>query len=198
MAKSDRTAQFRKPPRGCLSCLTTAVVFGILTPFGFRCLHEHSRVASEREELKRRQEVLNDVKGGRRTVIVSDARLLPMLADDPACVANLAEMTFSMVNITAEDAEQVSRLINVRSMVFYDTRGADYVLEHARHLPIERLFFEKARLSSDALSRLSQFRRLKTVHFEYDVYPDEIAILQSLPPDITVETPHRSEVRPSR
>jgi hypothetical protein len=192
------TAQFRKPSRGCLACLTAAVVLGAFTTFGVRCLHEHSRVALERQELEQRQELLNGVKGGRRTVIVRDTRLLPMLADDPACVANLAEMTFSMVNITAGDAAQVSRLINVRSMVFYDTRGADYVLEHARGLPIERLFFEKARLSSDSLRSLSQFPRLKTVHFEYDVHPDEIAILRSLPPRITVETPHRFEVGPSR
>ena len=186
----------RKGVRDCLTCLTTALALAIAAPFGIRYLHEQSRVALERQQAAWRQKWFSEVKNGKCHVVVSDMRLLPMLAADSDCVANLVDVTFSMVNIEPADAKDISRLSNVQSIGFYDTRGAEHVLEHARGLPIEKLFFECASVPDDSLRRLSEFPGLKQVHFEQVMEPDEIAILKTLPPRISVQIPDPAENGP--
>ena len=125
-----------------------------------------------------------------------DSRLLPMLANDPECVANTRTLCFSMVRIAPEDARYVARLANVKDIVFYDCTSADAVLEHACSLPIESLFFEGASVSPDSLRNLSNFPKLTNVHFEWELHPDDIVILKTLPSHITVEFPPPTENAP--
>lgn len=139
-----------------------------------------------------REQSFNDVKNGDSHVLVTVPGLLPMLANDVDCVANLEIINFSN-EITPEDAEHVARLINVKQLSFYDARGADYVLEHAHNLPIEELFFEVSGVSDESLRSLLDFPKLKKVQFEQMMSPDEIAILKQLRPEIEVEYPHPSE-----
>ncbi|WP_442510993.1 hypothetical protein SH528x_002645 [Novipirellula sp. SH528] len=123
-------------------------------------------------------------------------KLLSMLANDADCVSNLSELNFSMTEITAADARHVSKFTNLKSLYCYDTRGADYIVENARLLPIERLGFEMAQLSTESLRMLSEFPNLTQVHFEQVMLPNEIAILDTLPPRITVRTPFPAENEP--
>ena len=120
-----------------------------------------------------------------------------MLANDTDCVNNIEELHFDMVTIAPTDAEHVAKFANVRSIGFYDSRGADYVLKHSRSLPIEEMHFEMARLSEETLRSLKNFSSLKEVRFEHVLYPNEIKILKSLPPQITVHITFPSEDEPS-
>ncbi len=56
--------------------------------------------------------------------------------------------------------------------------------------------FEMARLSNDSLRKLADFPDLTDVHFEHVMYPNEIAILETLPPRITVRIPYPAENEP--
>jgi len=199
MPNSDSADQSGGPKEGaraCLTCLTTALALAIAASFGIRYLREQSRVALERQQAAWRQKWFSDVKNGNCNVVVSDMRLLPMLAADSDCVANLVDVTFAMVNIEPADAKHISRLSNVQSIGFYDTRGAEHVLEHARDLPIQKLFFECAIVPGDCVRGLSEFPGLKQVRFEQVMDPDEIAILRTLPPTISVQIPDPSEDGP--
>ena len=128
------------------------------------------------------------VKEGEHRVSVLDAQLLPMLAEDNDCIKNLKELCFAMVEITPEHAAHVARLVNVRSIHFYDTRGADFVLEYSRNLPIEELSFDSTPLSHDFLRILTELPCLKKLYFGYELGPHELVILQALPPGVAVET----------
>ena len=189
-----------EPNRSSQSFLTYLVVLVLLAialPLGISYLREQSRVAIERRQAEWRQKSFDDVKNGDTQVSVMDPMLLPMLAGDEDCVANLEHLHFSMVDIKPEDAIHVAHLTNVKDMGFYDTRGADFVLKHARALPIKSMFFEMARLSADSLRSLSGFPNLTKVHFEQGMDPDEFAILKTLRSDIVVETPYPFENEPS-
>lgn len=196
MGDADSSSKSNRSSRSCLTCLAVLVLLAIALPLGISYLREQSRLAVERRQAEWRQKWFDDVKNGDAQVSVMDPLLLPMLANDADCVANLEYLHFAMVDIKPEDAKHVARLTNVKKIGFYDTRGADSVLKHARDLPIESLFFEIARLSGDSLRSLSDFPKLTKVHFEHVMYPDEIAILKTLRSDIAVEVPYPSENEP--
>jgi hypothetical protein len=183
-------------PRGCLTSLVAALAFVGLLIAGIPLLREQQRLSFERQKVEWRQNAFDRVKHGEHRVSVMDSKILPMLASDADCVANLNELSFSMTEITGEDAQFVSRLSNVQTLFFYDTRGADLVLENARDLPISKMGFEMARLSKTSLRTLSDFPDLMEVHFEHVMFPNEIAILETLPPRITVRIPYPAEKEP--
>ena len=180
----------RQPLRQRLRCLTCAIVMVIVVLFATRHIREKSRLTFESEQAQRRQDAFEKVKHGDHIVHVDDSRLLQLLANDPECVKNLTELVFFAADVPAEDARHVARLTNVRSIGFYDTDGADYVLQHARGLPVEELGFETTRISDDSLRNLSEFTRLKRVHFEQVMDRDAIAILDTLPPEVAVRIPY--------
>ncbi len=197
MADTDSPVESTSSSRGCMTCIILAVAFLIAVPFGALYLSEQERIAIERLRAQWRQEWFNRVKNGDNLARVSDPLLLPMLANDPDCVANLEELFFDMVEITPNDATYVSRLTNVKSIEFYDTRGMDYVLQHSRDLPIETFYFYTATLSDATLRSLSEFPKLKKVQFEREMHPDEIAILKTLPSHIVVEIPYPAKDEPA-
>jgi hypothetical protein len=172
------------------------VLLAIALPFAVSYLLEQSRLNIERRRAQWRQKWFDDVKNGDTQAMVMDSELLPMLANDPECVANLESLYFSCVTIAPEDAKHVARLTNVKDIGFYDTSGADVILDHAGGLPIESLFFECSPVSHDSLRALSEFSKLQKVHFEQGMSPDEIAILKELRPEIVVEIPYPSESEP--
>ena len=186
-----------KRQHGCVGCLTISLGVAIVLPVGMLYLRHQSRLGAEQRRADLRQKWFHDVKNGSHLVSVLDSRLLPMLASDADCVAVLDQLSFAMVDVAPEDAEHIAQLINVRHISFYDTRGADYVLLHARGLAIETLSFDKTRLSDDSLRGLAGFPRLTKVRFGYaDAHA--LAILRGLPPGITVETQDSSDGGPSR
>ena len=182
--------------RGCLVSLVASSAFVGLLVVGIPYLREQQRLSFERQKSEWRQDAFDRVKNGDHRVSIMDSKLLPMLAHDADCIANLKELNFSMTEITADDARFVSQLMNVQTLFFYDTHGADLVLENARDLPITKMGFEMDRLSKDSLRGLSDFPGLTDVHFEHVMFPNEIAILETLPPRITVHVPYPAEDEP--
>lgn len=191
MDEPDSSSKSSTSSRNCLTCLTILILFAIILPIGILYLREQARLNLERQRSEWRRKWRDDVKNGNTQATVMDSLLLPMLAKDPECVANVRSLYFSMVNIAPEDAENVASLTNVKDIGFYDTSGADIVLKHARDLPIESLFIEGSHVSHDSLRALSEFPMLKKVHFDQVMDPDEIAILKALPSGISVEVPYQ-------
>ena len=119
----------RKPSRGCMTCLIVAIILTIAASFGIYYLGKHSQQQYERQRAEWRQKWYNDVKNGSNRVLIFDARLLPMLANDTDCVNNLEYLEFFMVYISPEDAKHVAQLVNVKKMTFYCTGGADDIFK---------------------------------------------------------------------
>jgi hypothetical protein len=182
--------------RGCLVSMLVLLAFAGLLVVGIPYVRERQRLTFERQKAERRQGAFERVKNGDTRVLVMDSKLLPMLARDADCVANLKELNFSMTAIAPNDARFISQLKNVRVLTFYDTQGADHVLENARDLPITRMGFEMDRLSKDSLVTLADFPDLTDVHFEHLMYPNEIAVLEMLPPRIKVRIPYPAANEP--
>lgn len=195
---TETTASESQPllSRGCLASLVALSAFVGLLVVGIAYLRQQQRLSFERQKAEWRQAAFDRVKNGDHRVSVMNSKLLPMLAHDADCIANLKELNFSMTEITPEDARLVSQLTNVQTLSFYDTQGADLVLENARDLPITKMRFEMDRLSKNSLRRLSEFPGLTDVHFEHVMFPNEIAILETLPPRITVHVPYPAEDEP--
>jgi len=196
MAETNSIAKSNLLSRNCLIFLVILILVAIALPLGISYLREQSRLELERLRAEWRQKWFDHVKKGHTQATVMDSLLLPMLANDPECVAKVQSLYFSMVNVDPEDAKNVARLTNVQDIGFYDTSGADVVLKHARGLPISSLFFEGSHLSHDSLRALSEFPKLKKVHFEHVMPLDEVAILKALPSRIFVEIPYPSESEP--
>lgn len=176
--------------------LVVSLAFVGLLVIGITFQREKQRLSFERQRTQWRQGSFDRVKRGDQFALIMDSKLLPMLANDADCIANLSGLSFSMTQITDEDARFVSQLSNVQTLSFYDTRGADLVLENARDLPITQMGFDMSRLYKDSLRTLSQFPDLSKLHFGHVMYPSEIAILKTLPPRITVHIPYPAEKEP--
>ena len=187
-----------RPLRQGLGCATIAALICGAVLLATRYAREQSRLAFEREQAQRRQEAFEKVRSGDHNIFVDDAELLQMLANDAECVKNLTEVVFFMADLTPEYAEHIARLTNVRSIGFYDTDGADYILQHAGELPIEELSFETTPLSDDSLRNLSKFSKLREVHFEQVLDRDAIAILETLRPEVAVRIPYPEDKEPKR
>ncbi len=183
----DQTG-FTMPSRGCALCLLAIAVIAIILPLAIRRARQQTRLESERQQAEWRQMWFMRVKQGGPAVSVLDAQLLPMLAEDNDCIRNLKELHFAMVEITPENAAHISRLTNLRSISFYDTRGADHVLEHSRDLRIEELSFDSSPVSQDSLRIVTELPCLKKLHFGHALGPDALTILKALPPGTAVET----------
>ena len=196
MTETNDSQSQSRASRSCVPALVVMATIAGLLAVGIQYLREQQRLSFERQKAERRQRSFDRVKNGDDRASIVDSKLLPMLANDAACVSNLNELDFDMTAITHEDARYVSRLRNVRTLYFYDTRGADLVLENARDLPIVKMGFEMARLNQDSLRSLSDFPILTEVHFEHVMFPNEIAVLEGLPPRITVRIPHPAKNEP--
>ncbi|HSG69559.1 MAG TPA: hypothetical protein VLA12_04045, partial [Planctomycetaceae bacterium] len=105
--------------QGCLSWAiffaVLSIVFAILLAFELPRMRERDRLLREQSNAYWREQSFNDVKNGDSHVVVTVPGLLPMLANDVDCVANLEIINFSN-QITPEDAEHVARLINVKQL----------------------------------------------------------------------------------
>lgn len=168
-------------------CLLAIAVIAIILPLAIRRARQQARLESERQQAERRQMWFLRVKQGGSAVSALDAQLLPMLAEDNDCIRNLKELHFAMVEITPENATHISRLTSLRSIAFYDTRGADYVLEHSRDLPLEELSFDKTPVSHDSLRIVTKLPCLTKLRFGHALGPDTSTILKALPPGTAVE-----------
>ena len=147
------------------------------------------------QQILRQQEV-DRVRQGARTVTLMDSRLLPMLADDTMCVNHLNELSVAMTDIPADDAVSIVKFVNLESLSCYDVRGVDSLVEHAAELSIKTMSFQATRLSKESLKRLANFPALKKVHFGYVIFPNEMAVLAELPKHIVVEAPYLAENEP--
>jgi hypothetical protein len=196
MTETNARASQTLLSRGCLVALIALSVFVGFLVVGIPYLREQQKISFERQKAEWRQDAFERVKNGDTRVSIMDSKLLPKLARDADCVANLTELSFSMTEITADDAAFIAQLKNVHSLYFYDTHGAERVLENSRDLPIKKLGFEMDRLSKDSLRKLPEFPELREVYFEHVMYPNEIAILETYPPRINVRIPYPAENEP--
>lgn len=182
--------------RGCAAALVVMTAIAGLLVVGIPHLREQQRLSFERQKAEWRQQEFDRVKNGDHRAAIMDSKLLSMLARDADCIANLNELNFSMTQVTRDDAKFVSQFKNVQTLSFYDTHSAELILEHARDLPITEMRFEMARLSKDALRSLTDFPHLTKVRFGHVMYPNEIAVIKSLPERIAVHIPYPAENEP--
>lgn len=175
---TEMAGKITKPQRTCIGCLVIVfVALGILFGFVRPRMQERSRQEWAKAQAVRRQEWVDRVKSGWTHVNISDPELLRQLATDDECVRNVAELHFGMVDIPPEAAVHVALFANVKSIGFYSTQGADLVLSHARHLPIETLHFEVTHVSDESLRNLSEFAHLKEIYFSNELKSlDEILL----------------------
>ncbi len=143
-----------------------------------------------------RQQALDRVRLGSRTVTLMDSLLLSMLANDMTCVSNLHELSIAMTDITVDDAVSIAKFVNLEYLSCYDVRGVDSLVENASGLPIKTMSFQATRLSKESLKRLADFPSLTKVHLGYVMYPNELAVLAQLPKHIVIESPYHAESEP--
>ena len=173
MADADTPAESKKPSRGCLSCLVFLIAFVVALPFGISFIREQERLAHERWKAEKREECFSEVKNGAKLGFVFDPLLLPMLANDADCVANLEELYFTTGEIDSESAKHIARLANVKQIDVYEAGGVDFIVENARNLPIESMCFESVRLSKESLRSLSDFPKLREVYLTQGLGPEK-------------------------
>jgi len=118
--EKDSPSKSNRSSRNWLTCLAILALLAITLALGITYLREQSRLRLERQRAEWRQKRFNDVKNGGTQATVMDSLLLPMLANDPECVANVRSLYFSMVEIDPEEAENVVRLTNVNDIGFYE------------------------------------------------------------------------------
>ncbi len=109
----------------------TLIIIGVAIAVAVPLLVQSIRFAQEQSVLNRQAKVdarnqsqFLVVKQGRDTALVFDSGLLPLLAGDATCIANLAELHFAMTQVDAKQARSVAKLSNLKRLYFYDVAKA--------------------------------------------------------------------------
>ena len=110
MTETNDSQSQSRASRSCVPALVVMATIAGLLVVGIQYLREQQRLSFERQKAERRQRSFDRVKNGDHRASIVDSKLLPMLANDAACVSNLNELDFDMTAITHEDARYVSRL----------------------------------------------------------------------------------------
>ncbi len=135
-------------------------------------------------------EVVDNVKSGNPRAWVMVSKLLPMLAGDPDCRRIVTSLEFTARHFDTTDAQSVSELKNVSSMMFYCTNGTKDLLHAARTLPvISEIYFEMPDMLPDDYMLLKEFPQLKKVRFEQVMDDEWIERLKSEMPSVLIDAP---------
>jgi hypothetical protein len=171
---------------GCLGFI--AIIVGVLA-FGIAQLRQQARLSLEQSRQERLQKSFDSVKQGGSSALVTNSKLLPMLANDTDCKKTVTRLDFASTEIDASDALYVAELLNVTSITFYCTRGTKDLLVVAQTLPITDLYFEMADLPEESYLMLKDFPHLKKVRFEHVMDDQWIERLESELPNVKVDAP---------
>lgn len=182
--ESKPTQEGWRPPRW----LVVALMLGMVVT-GVMVLRERAAKRLVREAAARRLKTFAQAKAGSGAVLVSDSKLLPMLADDRDCRRQTTRLEFTSITVQAEDAGRVAELSNIDSLSFYCTRGTAAVLKAARELPITEVYFEMPDLEADEYWVLRDYQQLRKVHFEQVMDSTWIEEFRAALPGVEVETP---------
>jgi hypothetical protein len=151
--------------RGCLFALALAAVVVAGLVVAIRVQFQRSREELEREKAQWRQEALEKVRAGDdggKIHVFLDARLIEMLANDPVCVRNLKNLFCDMADLTGPQTAQAAKLVNVRTIGFYDCKGVDNLLAALRGMPsVEEISIEGGDLSDDGIRLMASFPNLR-------------------------------------
>ena len=192
--------QIRRPApgvKGCVIAIIVAVfIVGALIVLAYFAIQRRdAEFARQRQE--RRLRAVEAVRAGRTLVSVNDGELLALLADDAECVKTVKFIYFSMADLSDPRFGRLNEFPNLKEVGFYDCSNADAVLTVAKKMnSVESLFFEVTAISDSSLEAIAEFPNLEKVHFE-QVVPDEtIKRLNSLLPNVNVETPFPASKEP--
>jgi hypothetical protein len=178
---------------GCLGVIGFLAVVFVLVVWQHR---ESTLRYMETQRAERRQSSFERVKNGESSVLVTDSKLLPMLANDSECKKIATELVFASLIIDPEDASHIGQLQNVSSLGFYCTEGTREVLIAAKLLPITRIYFEIPHLADEDYFLLTNFPKLEKVHFEQVMADDLIQRLKSEMPNVIIDATHLRSQEP--
>lgn len=183
--QEEKSNSFRR----VAGCLGVAITILAILGFGMAQLRRQVQRSLERAGEQWRQKSFDAVKQGHSSALVSDSKLLPMLANDADCRRIVKRLDFASTDIDRSDASYVAELPNVTSMTFYCTRGTEELLLAARTLPITDLHFEMPDLPDTSYLILKDFPQLKKVRFEQVMDDAWIERLKSELPGVIVDAP---------
>lgn len=178
-------------------CLAVAVVLVGIPAFfvgvvwwGFHLEH----LESERHKQEWWNKAFAEAKSGRADALIYDFELLPMLALDADCIANVTLITFTMVDLANPHIGETAKMVNVKEIVFYDCRNVSNALEALAGMEsIESLYFETGHISDDDIRKLTRLPNLRKVHFEHVMDGRQCKLARDLLPKANVEVPNEED-----
>lgn len=187
---SDKSAKAGKPASGCQIIAIGTVVF-VAGLVGFVVLYIKSeQAAAARQRAASRASIVASVKSGRSETHIWDLEVLPLLADDADCRANLTSVWFDMtfVDDPADPRlDRIGELTKLQTIGFYDCRDTDRILWAAKDLPaLESLTFRGAAISERGTQALSAMPNLKNLDFQQIMSQPDIDRLRELLPNVEI------------
>jgi hypothetical protein len=131
---------------------------------------------------------LERVRSGHNYAIIADTNLLTKLANDPVCIENLTDMTFSSVTLEAAHRQDLAKMVNLKAVGFYCCRNIDAIVPSLTELDLDLLWFEIGDLSLQSLTLLGDEKPMREIAFEQNLSEAEVAILKAYPDEIKVTT----------
>jgi hypothetical protein len=129
-------------------------------------------------------------------VSVSCQEVLPAIAADPKCCANIEKLYFMTFDLDFDpdfDYSPIKKLSRLEFMFFY-CFDSDPVLRAASGMEsIEALSFELCGSSPEGLKLLTTFPNLKKVSFTQAMSPEEIELIEETLPGVELVDPYEVE-----
>jgi hypothetical protein len=164
----------------------TALI-GIEIPRQRQLLTEAREKAKHERAQKHFQELKELRSADKSYPFIDSPELMSMIATDPECARRLTYAHFDMTDLNAPEFQQISKLINVKVISFYDCEGVETLLRQAANMPsINKIYFYYAKPSDALLKNLASIQNLKTVKFN-DISEGDLDIFKRTLPHIHFE-----------
>lgn len=178
-----------KRKRSVVAWFVALAIVGVSLSIAIRHAWHEQRLAQERRRVERLQAEVERVKNGDSRSLITDSKLLPMLASDADCRDRVTHLYFASTDIDPTDAKYLAELRNITSITFYCSRGTKEALVAARTLPIASIYFEMPDLSSEDYLILKDYSQLKGITL-YQVVDDTwIERLKAELPKVAINAP---------
>jgi hypothetical protein len=192
------------PPRtdiGRGGLLAVGIVLAIVAVLVTLALvaRRHNAVQMEAMRAKWRQQAFDAAKAGNeRPLIFGDAKAIEMLASDADCIRNVTHLQLSNVSFENVDLSAAHKLVNVRSISFYDCAHAEKLFSAMQGLPsVEGIGWESTYVSDDGIRSLAEFPNLKRVRVEDIVSDARERLLRESLPGVTLNIPNPERNEPN-
>jgi hypothetical protein len=184
--------------RGCL--IVTAIALVLIALLVVLAIRARKQVALQREAMraKWRQQAFDAAKAGNeRPLIFGDAKAIEMLAGDADCIRNVTHLQLSNVSFENVDLSAAHKLVNVRSISFYDCAHTEKLFSAMRGMPsIEGIGWESTYVSDDGIRSLAEFPNLKRVRVEDIVSDARERLLRETLPGVALNIPYPERNEP--